>query len=526
MKKILTVLIAVMMGTAAFAQGTNWSQITTPFTTTDINGNTVSLADTLAAGKCVVIDYSCCWCGPCWSFHTAGILESIYTDLGSQVSVMWIEIESTNTGAQITGTSNPNPQTYEEYYAGYSQGDWTNNGTVPYTIIDDDANMTCLRSCAAQFSNSVPYIVFIAPNGYYCSIYGESYGVSSNNLNGSMTNIQNLIANYPRAGQLPVVDLYGSSLIVEGTPTTFSIDVLSVDEVTGVEWTLTGATPATASNVTSVTATYDTPGQYDVIVSVTNTTGTTTETLSVDVRHYDYYCGFESAADMAGWKTVDADGDGYGWMLHSKANNGDSAIASASYINNIGALTPDNWLISPRIKVTSADAVLEWTVGGVDASYYAEHYSVLVSVTDTAISSFHRTLYSGDNESVNYHSKSVPLGSDLVGKSIYIAFRHHDCRDIYWMLVDDFGLNGARISDPVSIENASNIEMSVYPNPATDYVMVNAEGLQEVNVLDLNGRVLSTTTSSKVDLSTLSAGVYFVRVITENGTATEKIVKE
>jgi hypothetical protein len=522
MKKILTVLVAVMMGTAAFAQ--TWDHIGNPFTATDINGNTVSLADTLAAGKCVIIDYSCCWCNPCWNFHNAEILESICADatLGSQVSVMWVEIETSNTTAQITGT------TTAQTYAGYTCGDWTNGGTVPYPIIDDDANMTCLRTCASLFEGSVPSIYFIAPNGYYCSIYGESYGLytpPAMSLQTNLQNVANLIATYPRAGQLPVIDAFGPALAIAGTAANFGVDVLSVDEVTGITWTLTGATPATASNVATVSATYDTPGEYEVIVTVTNTTGSVSDTIAVSVRSFDYYYSFETANETSNWIFRDADGDGYGWMKSGASCNGDSAMSSASYINNIGALTPDNWMILPRFKVTSANASLTWMAGARDANYYEEHYSVLVSTTDTAMSSFTRTLFSGDNESAAYHMKTVSLG-ELEGKTIYIAFRHHDCRDIYWLEIDDIGLDGVTYSDPVSIENASNIEMSIYPNPASDYVMVKAEGVREINVLDLNGRVLSTTTQSKVDLSNLSAGVYFVRVITDNGTATEKIVKE
>lgn len=68
--------------------------------------------------------------------------------------------------------------------------------------------------------------------------------------------------------------------------------------------------------------------------------------------------------------------------------------------------------------------------------------------------------------------------------------------------------------------------VSLYPNPATDVVTVSAEGLREVSLLDLNGRVLSTTTSPRVDVSGLAAGVYFLRVVTDNGIAREKLVKE
>ena len=81
------------------------------------------------------------------------------------------------------------------------------------------------------------------------------------------------------------------------------------------------------------------------------------------------------------------------------------------------------------------------------------------------------------------------------------------------------GPNGVSVSDPAT-------PVSIYPNPATDVVTVRAEALREVSLLDLNGRVLSTTAGSRIDVSGLAAGVYFLRVVTADGVAMEKLVKE
>ena len=94
MKKTLLVAFALMMSIASFAQFSaqpqakgsngakdalpNWTPIGSAFVATDINGNTVSIADTLAAGKCIVIDYSATWCSWCWGLHSNHILEAIY----------------------------------------------------------------------------------------------------------------------------------------------------------------------------------------------------------------------------------------------------------------------------------------------------------------------------------------------------------------------------------------------------------------------------------------------------------------
>jgi hypothetical protein len=57
-------------------------------------------------------------------------------------------------------------------------------------------------------------------------------------------------------------------------------------------------------------------------------------------------------------------------------------------------------------------------------------------------------------------------------------------------------------------ELASNI--SVYPNPTTDFLNVNVEGTKRV--LDLQGKVLATSESNMIDVSNLNSGIYFLEV--------------
>ena len=81
---------------------------------------------------------------------------------------------------------------------------------------------------------------------------------------------------------------------------------------------------------------------------------------------------------------------------------------------------------------------------------------------------------------------------------------------------------------PVSAYNNVNeleaTTLSVYPNPATDRLYVNAENMQRVDIYDMAGRNVLSTTTSVVDLSGIEAGVYFVTVRTDNAAKTTKLV--
>ena len=81
---------------------------------------------------------------------------------------------------------------------------------------------------------------------------------------------------------------------------------------------------------------------------------------------------------------------------------------------------------------------------------------------------------------------------------------------------------------PVSVYSNVNemaaTTMSVYPNPATEVLYVDAENLQSVEMYDILGHNVLTTTNNVVDLSGLETGVYFVTVRSEGATKTTKLV--
>ena len=81
---------------------------------------------------------------------------------------------------------------------------------------------------------------------------------------------------------------------------------------------------------------------------------------------------------------------------------------------------------------------------------------------------------------------------------------------------------------PVTAYNSVNeveaATMSVFPNPATDMLYVNAENLKDVEIFDMTGRSVMTSTMNVVDLSDMSAGVYFVTVRSENASKTTKLI--
>ena len=263
---------------------------------------------------------------------------------------------------------------------------------------------------------------------------------SSGNLDGTWM-IRAILSN----SNAPGITINGPTTVGVDMPVTFTVDGPAA---ASYNWLLTGATPPSANGPTA-TATWSTPGTYTVTVlstwdgNILRDTHTIT-VLPCAINTFPYTMGFEPTDNMACWNIIDNDNDGYSWTqspFTDATHSGSGAFASASYINNIGPLTPDNWLVSPQIQLPAYHGyTLTWYDGAYDSSYYAEHYSLYVSTTGNDVDDFSsEPLFQTTLTTHNYTQRTVDL-SDYAGQTIHIAFRHHNSTDVYWLLIDDLSI--------------------------------------------------------------------------------------
>ena len=84
-------------------------------------------------------------------------------------------------------------------------------------------------------------------------------------------------------------------------------------------------------------------------------------------------------------------------------------------------------------------------------------------------------------------------------------------------------------------DNALDIAISMYPNPAESQVTISNSSniqLEKAAIYDMNGKLISETdlrtmTGEKViDVSYLSAGVYIVQITSDESSAIKRLIKE
>ena len=174
---------------------------------------------------------------------------------------------------------------------------------------------------------------------------------------------------------------------------------------------------------------------------------------------------FNNSVLPEGWTTIDADGDGYNWVLTTQmavygySNNNDGhygtvGMTSGSYHGSAGALTPDNYLVTPKVNLVQGSTFSFWACAQ-DADYPAEHFGVYVSDNGTSgwtmVQEWTMTAKGASgNKGIgrdgntrgdigNWYQYTVDL-SAYAGEK-YIAIRHFNCSDEFFLNVDDILLS-------------------------------------------------------------------------------------
>jgi len=84
-------------------------------------------------------------------------------------------------------------------------------------------------------------------------------------------------------------------------------------------------------------------------------------------------------------------------------------------------------------------------------------------------------------------------------------------------------------NSPTSIKSIEELGVAVYPNPAQDVVNIEGDGIAEVKIFNVQGKVVYSTTSleynNTIDIAHLASGVYQVEILSAKGKSIVKLVK-
>ena len=384
--------------------------------------------------------------------------------------------------AYVSDGANGKVALYREDFAGrpgpmadnnYTMRPFNPNGggaPVAQTAIDFEAGNF---SQFSNYTNDATYPWFITADAAYTG----SYGMKSGNAGvASSASTFTTTVNYTNDGTIS----FDYAAWGEGTYVAWDKCVFQID---GEEMFREGASQVWESFSAEVAAGEHT---FSWIYEKDGSLDPTGDYFAVDnivfeggriAGNRDIATSFEGS--LGGWTTIDADGDGFNWDLASviqagfipPAYSGEDCMTSESYSNDYAmALTPDNYLVSPQIELGGS---ITFYACAQDASWAAEHFGVAVSTTNNTNASAFTTIQewtmtakgtgakmssattrSGNRAMGTWYQFTVDL-SAYAGQAIYVALRHFDCSDWFYLDVDDFFI-GVPVEDGEWIEATAN----------------------------------------------------------------------
>ena len=244
-----------------------------------------------------------------------------------------------------------------------------------------------------------------------------------------------------------------------------------------------------------------------------------------------------------GWTTFEALGSSGDWVVNSTNNvgvpdyGGDAGMVSGGCIENYALLDSDGYgsgasqdasLISPVIDLSG------YTNLTLSYNHHIRNYSATEGYVESSIDGVNWSEIVNYNGLATSGAASIAEGlesfdiSSLAGNaSVQIRFRFVGAWEYYWG-VDNISIT---TTDALSISENTLLDMVIYPNPVDgDYVTIQTplNGDKLVEVFDVNGRKVMERllTTDTLNVSSISAGMYIVKVTVEDQSNVSKLIIE
>ncbi len=235
-------------------------------------------------------------------------------------------------------------------------------------------------------------------------------------------------------------------------------------------------------------------------------------------------------------------GEGYYVQQGGGAWNG-IYIYDLTHTPSIGDSVEIAGTVKESYYMTRIESVTSFTIVGVDGTVAAP---VSVSTSDANTEQYEACLIKVSNAECtvaqnNYGEWTVDDGSGALKAQDNGVFEfteavgtHYDIIGLTYYSYGAFEINYRILSDITissGIESEFASQISVYPNPATDFVTVTVpNGSEKISIVNMVGQVVNEmnvdSETTTINIENLEAGVYFVKIAKANETAVVRVVVE
>ncbi len=351
------------------------------------------------------------------------------------------------------------------------------------------------------------------------------------------------------------------TMICEGDNVSFRANAFNGD-VSDYAWNFQGGSPATSS-ATNPTISYESPGIYDVALTVSNSIGSDTKSMdelvivSSNAAQYQsdwgYYDTFwEEQGFLNDYIVFNHDDATQTWEFHSGENGGSTgneSVRMRNFGNIVGRLDE---LISPSFNlstVSNPTLKFKWSGAALNNTpndrlrvYFSTNCGKTWGTARLTLSGI--DLVNSGVVSNSYVPNAASIWSEAQvtlppaasnAPNVRVKFEWLSGGNGNNFYIDDITLSNA----PLSAESLEReIDLNVYPNPTRDLTSVSMmladPARVEMNMVDMMGRNVMSIHAGQmstgahrfdIDMSTLPSGIYFLRTAVDNSIAVKKVVK-
>ena len=185
------------------------------------------------------------------------------------------------------------------------------------------------------------------------------------------------------------------------------------------------------------------------------------------------------------------------------------------------SLTVNEYVPAPEITSVDPDHAEQGWSGSV---------TILGENTDWEGGVFAVTFKYHDDNQISFSASSIDVKSntELIAD---ISVPEDQTIGEYDVYVDNVVMENGFVVDVASGIGDDHLaaSLSIYPNPARNYLKIDLPETSQIRVVDITGKVMlnisETGVSETLDISSFKNGIYFIQIISDGNTATKRFLK-